>query len=112
MQSGANKILKLMNRHYTKEQFLAKVNLIRKYFPNSAITTDVIVGFPTETDEDFAETIDTITKANFFEMHIFPYSKREGTVAAKMQMVDGNIVNARVKVLEDINSKNNLAYIT
>ena len=112
MQSGCDKILKLMNRHYTKEQFLAKVNLIRKYFPNSAITTDVIVGFPTETDEDFAETIDTIAKANFFEMHIFPYSKREGTVAAKMQMVDGNIVNARVKVLEDINSKNKLAYIT
>ena len=111
MQSGANRILKLMNRHYTKEQFLSKVELIRKYFPNCAITTDVIVGFPTETDEDFAETVQTIKNANFFEMHIFPYSKREGTRAAAMPMVDGNIVNARVKVLEDINAKNKQQYI-
>ena len=111
MQSGANRILKLMNRHYTKEQFVEKVELIRKYFPNAAITTDVIVGFPTETDEDFAETVDTIKKVNFYEMHIFPYSKREGTVASKMQMVDGNVVNRRVKVLEEINNQNKKQYI-
>ena len=111
MQSGCNKILKLMNRHYTKEEFLQKVELIRKYFPNAALTTDVIVCFPTETDEDFAETVDTIKKANFYEMHIFPYSKREGTVASKMQMVDGNVVNSRVKILEKINAQNKADYI-
>ena len=111
MQSGCNKILKLMNRHYTKEQFLKKVELIRKYFPNAAITTDVIVGFPMETDEDFAETFDTIKQANFYEMHIFPYSKREGTVAAKMKMVDGVVVNKRVKILEELNVQNKAKYI-
>lgn len=103
MQSGCDRILKLMNRHYTKEQFLQKVELIRKYFPNCAITTDVIVGFPTETDQDFAETVDTIKKAKFFEMHIFPYSSRQGTVASKMEMVDDKVKVERVKILEDIN---------
>lgn len=103
MQSGCDRILKLMNRHYTKEQFLQKVGLIRKYFPNCAITTDVIVGFPTETDQDFAETVDTIKKAKFFEMHIFPYSSRKGTVASKMKMVDNKVKAERVKILEDIN---------
>ena len=111
MQSGSNRILKLMNRHYDKETFLQKVVLIRKYFPNAAITTDVIVGFPTETDEDFAETLDTLKKANFYEMHIFPYSPREGTVASKMKTVDGNIVNKRVKILEEINMQNKKEYI-
>lgn len=111
MQSGCNKILKLMNRHYTKEIFLSKVELIRQYFPNAAITTDIIVGFPTETDEDFAETVDTVKKANFYEMHIFPYSPREGTVASKMKTVDGNIVNQRVKVLEEISKQNKKEYI-
>lgn len=103
MQSGCDRILKLMNRHYTKEQFLQKVELIRKYFPNCAITTDVIVGFPTETDQDFAETVDTIKKAKFFEMHIFPYSSRKGTVASKMKMVDNKVKAERVRILEDIN---------
>lgn len=103
MQSGCDRILKLMNRHYTKEQFLQKVGLIRKYFPNCAITTDVIVGFPTETDQDFDETVDTIKKAKFFEMHIFPYSSRKGTVASKMKMVDNKVKAERVKILEDIN---------
>lgn len=103
MQSGCDRILKLMNRHYTREQFLQKVELIRKYFPNCAITTDVIVGFPTETDQDFAETVDTIKKAKFFEMHIFPYSSRQGTVASKMKMVDDKVKAERVKILEDIN---------
>ncbi len=87
MQSGSNKVLKDMNRHYTKEEFLGKVELIRKYFPLAAITTDVIVGFPTETEELFDETYETCKKANFFEMHVFPYSKRDGTVAAKFKNV-------------------------
>ena len=111
MQSGCDRILKLMNRHYTKQDFLDKVGLIKKYFPSVALTTDVIVGFPTETDEDFAETVDTIKKIGYFQMHIFPYSKREGTVASKMQMCDGNVVKQRVKILEEINAQNKSAYI-
>ena len=111
MQSGCNRILKLMNRRYTKEQFLQKVEMIRKYFPNVALTTDVIVGFPTETDEDFAETVETIKKINYFSMHIFPYSKRDGTIASKMPSCDGNAVNRRIKVLEEINAQNKQNYI-
>lgn len=111
MQSGCDKILKLMNRHYTKKQYLSKIELIRKYFPNASITTDVIVGFPTETDEDFIETVETIYKAQFFNMHIFPYSKRKGTVAEKLEQVDGNIVINRVKILEQINEQLNENFI-
>lgn len=111
MQSGCDRILKLMNRHYTKQEFLDKVELIRKYFPNVALTTDVIVGFPTETDQDFAETVDTIKKINYFAMHIFPYSPRQGTVASKMKLVDGNVVRERIKILEQINQENKSKYI-
>jgi threonylcarbamoyladenosine tRNA methylthiotransferase MtaB len=111
MQSGCDRILRLMNRRYTSKEFLSKVELIRSYFPNAGITTDVIVGFPTETDEDFSETVQTIKKANFFEMHIFPYSKRDGTVASKMKMVDGNVVKSRVCELEKINQNAKQNYI-
>ena len=111
MQSGCDRILKLMNRHYSKYEFLNKVKLIKKYFPDVALTTDVIVGFPTETDEDFAETVDTIKQIGYFSMHIFPYSKREGTVASKMKIVDGNIVKERIKILEDINNQNKIDFI-
>ena len=73
LQSGGNNTLKAMNRHYTKEQYLEKVNLIRKYFPNAGITTDIIIGFPTETEDDFAESLDFAKQVDFFEMHVFPY---------------------------------------
>lgn len=103
MQSGCNKILKLMNRHYTKEEFLSKIALIKKYFPDASITTDVIVGFPTETEQDFLETYETCKKANFFQMHIFPYSIRKGTKAEKMQQVDSLITKTRLKKLHQLN---------
>ena len=80
-----------MNRHYTKEQYLDKVNLIRKHFPNAGITTDLIVGFPTETDEDFNESYEFAKAVNFSEMHIFPYSKRDGTVAATFKNIATNV---------------------
>ena len=112
MQSGCDRILKLMNRHYTSSEYLKKIKLIRKYFPDASITTDVIVGFPTETDQDFAETVETVKKARFLEMHIFPYSKREGTVASKLKNVDGNFVKQRVKILEQINEQNRKDFIT
>jgi len=91
LQSGANNTLKSMNRHYTKEQYLEKVNLIRKFFPNAGITTDIIIGFPTETDEDFEESLAFATTVNFSEMHIFPYSKRNGTVAEKFKNIAKNV---------------------
>lgn len=104
MQSGCNEILEKMNRKYTKDEYISKVELIRKYFPNASITTDVIVGFPTETDDNFNETVETIKKVKFFNMHIFPYSVREGTKASKMPQVSSEIKATRVKKLEEINN--------
>ncbi|MGN1200755.1 MAG: tRNA (N(6)-L-threonylcarbamoyladenosine(37)-C(2))-methylthiotransferase MtaB [Candidatus Caccovivens sp.] len=105
LQSGCDNVLKKMNRHYTTEQFYESVKLIRKYFPLAGITTDIIVGFPTETDEDFEETVRFVEKVKFSQLHIFPYSKREGTVAAKLfKDLSGTIKNSRLKRLEAIGS--------
>ena len=84
LQSGCNATLKRMNRRYTAEEYYEKCELLRKYFDYPALTTDVIVGFPGETDEEFAESKAFVDKVNFYETHIFKYSKREGTVAAGM----------------------------
>lgn len=91
LQSGSNNTLKSMNRHYTKEEYLEKVNLIRKYFPNAGITTDIIIGFPTETEDDFEESLEFVNQVKFSEMHIFPYSKRNGTVAEKFKNIATNV---------------------
>lgn len=100
LQSGSDTILKAMNRRYDMNKFIKIINEIRKIRPNIAITTDVIVGFPGETDELFNETVESIKKVGFTELHVFPYSKREGTPAAKMNnQVDGNIKKERVKKL-------------
>lgn len=88
LQSGCKETLKRMNRHYTPEQFIAGVTLLRKYFVHPAITTDVIVGFPGETEEEFAQTEEFLKQVHFYEMHVFKYSKRKGTKAAVM---DGQI---------------------
>ena len=108
LQSGSNNTLKSMNRHYSKEQYLEKVNLIRKFFPNAGITTDIIIGFPTETEEDFKESLDFARTVNFSEMHIFPYSVRNGTVAAKFKNVAKNVPE-RVKLMTEqaLRMKNN-----
>ena len=84
LQSGSDATLKRMNRHYTAEEYYGSVEILRKYFDRPAITTDVIVGFPQETEAEFQETCAFLEKIRFFEMHIFKYSKRKGTVAAKM----------------------------
>ncbi len=102
MQSGSNEVLKKMNRHYTKEEYLEKVRLIKKYFPYASITTDLIVGFPTETEEYFLESLETVKKAEFFMVHCFPYSKREGTVASKMPQILNSIKKERVKIVENL----------
>ncbi|KUK23343.1 MAG: (Dimethylallyl)adenosine tRNA methylthiotransferase MiaB [Thermotoga petrophila] len=83
VQSGSNRILKLMNRSYTKEEYLALLERIRSKVPDVAISSDIIVGFPTETEEDFMETVDLVEKAQFERLNLAIYSPREGTVAWK-----------------------------
>ena len=101
LQSGSTKVLKEMNRHYTAEEYLEKVDLIRKTFPDSAITTDVIVGFSSETDEDFEESCDTCKRASFADIHCFAYSPRKGTKAFELKELDPSVKHSRlVKMLE------------
>ena len=109
IQSMCDKTLKQMNRKYNVEYFFNKIDEIRKIRPNIAITSDVIVGFPEETDEDFNITKDNIRKLKLTELHVFPYSIRKGTVAAKMKQVDGNIKKQRVRELINLSEelKNN-----
>lgn len=104
LQSGSNNTLKAMNRHYTKEEYLEKIALIRRYFPNAGITTDIIIGFPSETDADFNESLEFAKQANFSEMHIFPFSARQGTVAERMKNVATNVPE-RVKTMTETASK-------
>ena len=106
LQSGCDKILKLMNRRYDMKYYIDKINKIRKIRPDMAITTDVIVGFPNETDEDFNITKENIKKLKFVELHVFPYSKRKGTKAADMpNQIDGTIKKKRVKELITISEE-------
>ncbi|MBR1975065.1 MAG: tRNA (N(6)-L-threonylcarbamoyladenosine(37)-C(2))-methylthiotransferase MtaB [Clostridia bacterium] len=83
LQSGSDKVLKSMNRHYTRAEYLEKCAMIYKAFPNAAITTDIIVGFPTEGEEDFIDSLRIVEEAGFSQIHAFPYSPREGTNAYK-----------------------------
>lgn len=85
LQSGSAEVLKRMNRKYTPEEYYDKVCILRKYFDDPAITTDVIVGFPQESEEEFAQTERFVEKVGFYEMHVFKYSKRQGTLAAVMK---------------------------
>ena len=83
LQSGSDKVLKSMNRRYTRAEYLEKCRMIYEAFPNAAITTDIIVGFPTETEEDFEDSLRIVEEAGFAQIHAFPYSPREGTNAYK-----------------------------
>ena len=104
LQSGCDKILKLMNRRYDTKYYEDKINLIRSVNPNISITTDVIVGFPGETEEDFNETYEFCKKMKFSKIHVFPYSDRDGTESSKMN----NKVNPKVKK-ERVNKLLNLS---
>lgn len=99
LQSGCDSVLKRMNRHYTAKEYLKKVQILRKYFSHPAITTDIITGFPQETDDEFAQTVDFVKEVDFYETHIFRYSKRQGTVAAKM---DGQLTDAVKAARSDV----------
>lgn len=96
LQSGSDAVLKTMNRHYTTEQFLEKCALIRKFFPDAGITTDIIVGYSTETEQDFSNTLETAERAGFSDIHCFPYSKREGTVGAKLKELSYSVKEERM----------------
>lgn len=111
LQSGSNTVLKRMNRKYSQSEFYKTVQLLRKYFDNPCITTDIIVGFPEESEKEFKETYNFAQKVGFYNMHIFPYSVRSGTVAEKMSQVDGNVKKERVKQLAMLNKKLNEKYI-
>ncbi len=103
IQSGCDKILKRMNRHYTTSEFAEKLIELKTKLPTLSVTTDVIVGFPGETDEDFEMTYQWIKEMHFNQLHVFPYSPRTGTPAAKMKdQIDGNIKKERVKRLLDL----------
>ena len=112
LQSGSNNVLKKMNRHYTREEFISKCNMIYKIFPNASITTDVIVAFPTETDEDFLQTIDLIKKVNFYSVHFFIYSKRDGTVASRLPIINGSIAKNRENKLKEVVDLSRIAFLT
>ena len=113
LQSGSDVVLKSMNRHYTVDEFVDRVNLIRKFFPNAGITTDVIVGFPTETEEEFERTLDTCKKCAFSDIHIFPFSMRDGTAASKLYtQLNGEIVDKRKKRLFDLKEKMRKEFLT
>ena len=103
IQSGSNNILKAMNRRYTREEYLNIVSALKGFDPYFAITTDIIVGFPGETEEDFRDSIDLVKSAGLSKVHVFPYSARKGTVAAEMEnQIDSEEKKRRAKILSDV----------
>ena len=96
LQSGSSSVLKSMNRHYTREQYAEKCQLIYKFFPQAAITTDISAGFPTETEEDFLQSLSLIGEIGFARIHAFAFSPREGTVAYKLQDLSYEVKNERL----------------
>ena len=111
LQSGCTETLKRMNRRYTTEEFKAVTKRLRSKFPNAALTTDIIVGFPGETEEEFNTTYEFLKEIAFYKMHIFKYSQRKGTKAAVMpNQVDGKIKEERSKKLIELSNKNEYNY--
>ncbi|MBE6706290.1 MAG: tRNA (N(6)-L-threonylcarbamoyladenosine(37)-C(2))-methylthiotransferase MtaB [Ruminococcaceae bacterium] len=103
LQSGSNRILALMKRKYNARQAMAAIELLRKYIPNVKFTTDIIVGFPQESEENFGETVEFVKAAGFLTAHIFPYSKRKGTPAAIMQgQISKDEKSRRLHLLEAV----------
>lgn len=111
LQSGSDKILTLMNRKYDIDYFVKKIETIRKEIPDISITTDLIVGFPNETEEDFKDTIKLLNEIKFTKIHTFPYSKRKNTKAASMpNQIDGMTKKKRVHEVLDISNKYELEF--
>ena len=107
LQSGCDETLKRMNRKYTTYRYKESTEILRKYYPNVSFTTDVIVGFPGETDEEFDKTYEFLRSIDFYRMHVFKYSPRRGTVAEKMQnQINGNIKEERSNKLIELSNQN------
>lgn len=116
LQSGSNEILKSMNRKYTREDFLYIVEKMKKDIPNVNISTDIIVGFPGETEEDFSDTLDVIKKCNFSQIFTFIFSPRKGTAAEKLKsQIPKEIAHTRFDILKELvdsmTEKDNISYI-
>lgn len=111
LQSGCNETLKRMNRRYTIEQFKEIVEILRKYYSDVILTTDIIVGFPKETEEEFQQTYQFLEEIKFYKMHVFKYSPRKGTKAAEMEgQIDGNKKEERSQKLIELSNKNYKEY--
>lgn len=111
LQSGCDNTLKRMNRKYTTKQFEESIKLLKKAYPNVALTTDIIVGFPGETNKEFENTYKFLDKINFYKMHVFKYSKRKGTMADKMQnQIDGSVKEIRSNKLIELSNKKQIEY--
>lgn len=111
LQSGSNAILDAMNRHYSREEYFRIVKALRDFDPNFGITTDIIVGFPGETDEDFADSLDAVVKSKFGKVHVFRYSPRKGTKAAAFSnVVSGKVKNERSNRLEQLAAETALEF--
>lgn len=111
LQSGSDNVLKKMNRRYSKDYFIKRIKYIKSKIKDISITTDVIVGFPSETDEDFLESLDSIKKIGFSKIHVFPFSSRSGTPASKMKNVFDDITKKkRVDTLLDLSKKLEYSY--
>lgn len=116
LQSGCDETLKRMNRKYTTQIYRDAVATLRKYYPEASFTTDVIVGFPSETDEEFAKTYEFLKEIDFYRLHVFKYSPRRGTVAEKMpNQIDGNKKEERsnklIELSNSMENKHNQGYI-
>ena len=116
VQAGSNKVLSDMNRKYTKEDYLEKINKVKKKIPNISLSTDIIVGFPTETNEDFLETLDVLKEVRYDNIFSFIYSRREGTPAAKLDFVlteeeIHNNFNKLLEVQNEISKSKNDEYV-
>ena len=112
LQSGCDRTLRRMNRRYTSGEYLEKCRILRKYFKDPALTTDIITGFPGETEEDFRRSREFVEKVSFFETHVFPYSRREGTKAAKMEeQIPEAVKKERSHVLLELNRRQKEKYL-
>ena len=112
LQSGSDPVLRRMNRHYTAGEFAEKCDLIRRIFGNPALTTDVIVGFPGETEQEFSQTVSFLEQISFYETHIFKFSPREGTRAAAMSaQVSEQVKTARSAALIELGKRNKRKYL-
>ncbi|MBR4092682.1 MAG: tRNA (N(6)-L-threonylcarbamoyladenosine(37)-C(2))-methylthiotransferase MtaB [Oscillospiraceae bacterium] len=112
LQSGCDRTLKAMNRHYSSEEYAEIVSKLRSAFKDCAITTDIMVGFPDETEDDFEKSYNFVKKMNFSQAHIFPYSKREGTIAYKMEnQVNESVKNERAKKMAEITNKSHTEFM-